>query len=47
MDPQTWTVLKTAAADTIQVTTAETDYVEDGAKKIRDVEVVGEVTWNA
>lgn len=47
MDPQTWTVLKTAAADTIQVTTAETDYVEAGAKKIRDVEVVGEVTWNA
>lgn len=42
MDRKTWAIIKTVNADTIQVTTAETD--RNG--EMGDVEVVGEVEWN-
>lgn len=42
MDPETWEVIKTAAADTVEITTTETD--RNG--KQGDVEVLSEVSWN-
>lgn len=42
MERKTWTVIKTAATNTISVTTTETD--REGEEN--DVEVVGEVSWN-
>lgn len=42
MDRKTWSVVKTANANTIQVTTTETD--RNG--EMGDVEVVAEAEWN-
>lgn len=42
MDRKTWQVLKTAATNSISVTTTETD--KNGEEN--DVEVLGEVSWN-
>lgn len=45
MDGDKWKEIRHVDTNTITITTADTDVTEDGVLRLRDVEVIGEVTW--
>lgn len=47
IDPQTFASLKSSDTDTINVTSAETDRIVNGAAVISDVEVIADANWGA